>query len=141
MRVPRIAITASFFLGLMLGQSISSQEPKIPILVSASVRTYPAIWRAAHLQGSVVALVTIRDGAVEGIEIKSGENHLQVPTVANLKTWQFEKGVNASLTVTYTYEISGEPTEDRTNPTVVILPSLDVRITACPVKPTINYSK
>jgi outer membrane biosynthesis protein TonB len=126
---------------MALNQASLSQKPVTPILVSASLPTYPPIWRAAHIQGNVVAFVTIKNGVVVGTKILSGENHLDVSTIANLKTWQFEDGVNATITVTYTYEILGEPTEERTNPEVEILPNLDVRITARPVRPTVNYGR
>ena len=43
--------------------------------------------------------------------------------------------------MTYTYEISGEPTDEPTNPKVEMLPSLNVKITARPVKPTVNYQR
>ncbi len=141
MKVRLQVLIAIALAAMALIRPTSSQEPAIPILVSASVPTYPPIWRAAHIQGDVVAFVTIKNGVVAGIKIISGDNHLEVPTIANLKTWQFEEGVNAAITITYTYEISGEPTEARTNPKVEILPDLDVKITARPVKPTVNYGK
>ena len=99
---------------------------------------YPPVWRTAHLTGKVVVLVTVKDGRVVETKVKSGESHLQVPTVANLKTWRFANTVNEQFTVTYTYQISGEPTDGPTNPKVEMLPSLDVNITARPVKPTCN---
>jgi hypothetical protein len=49
--------------------------------------------------------------------------------------------VNGEYTVIYTYEISGEQSEQPTNARVEMLPSLDVRITARPVKPTVMYQK
>ena len=64
---------------------------------------------------------------------------LETPTVENLKTWRFATDVNSEFTVTYSYAIAGEATEDPTNSRVEMLPSLDVNITARPVKPTVNY--
>jgi hypothetical protein len=121
----------------MLGQNISAAHvPTVPILLGADLPTYPPVWRVAHLTGKVVVLVTIKDGRVVETTVKSGETHLQLPTVANLKTWRFAKTVNKQFVVTYTYQISGAPTDDPTNPKVEILPSLNVNITASPVKPT-----
>lgn len=97
------------------------------------------MWRTAHLSGDVVVFVEVKGGRVVETDVKSGESHLQVPTVANLKTWQFATTVNDQFTVTYTYQISGEPTDNPTNPKIEMLPSLDVIITARPVKPTVNY--
>ena len=102
---------------------------------------YPPIWQAAHLTGKVIVRVTVKNGRVVETATQSGEPHLQVPTVTNLKTWRFDDQVSGAFTVTYTYEISGEPSETPTNPRVEMLPSLDVKITARPVKPTVNYNK
>jgi len=99
---------------------------------------YPPIWRAAHLTGKVTVRVAVKSGRVVETAVESGEPHLQVPTISNLKTWRFDAQVSGAFTVTYSYEISGEPTDDPTNPKVEILPSLDVKITARPVKPTCN---
>jgi hypothetical protein len=42
---------------------------------------------------------------------------------------------------TYTYEISGSETDEPTNTRVEVFPSLDVKITARPLKSTVNYQK
>lgn len=120
-----------------LGQTASSATaPAVPILLEAALPTYPPIWRAAHLSGKVIVRVTVKSGRVVETSVQSGESPLQVPTTSNLKTWRFDDQVSGEFTVTYTYEISGAPTEAPTNPRVEILPSLDVKITARPVKPT-----
>lgn len=41
--------------------------------------------------------------------------------------------------VTYSYSIAGDETDRPTNPILEMLPSLNVKITARPVKPTVNY--
>ena len=110
--------------------------PAVPILLEAALPMYPPIWRAAHLSGKVIVRVTIKSGRVVETAVQSGEPHLQVPTTSNLKTWRFDDQVSGEFTVTYTYQISGAPTEAPTNPRVEMLPSLDVKITARPVKPT-----
>jgi outer membrane biosynthesis protein TonB len=120
---------------MTLCQPALSQGSATPILASASVPTYPPIWQFAQIQGKVVVRIMIRNGIVVNTEIKSGDNRLQDSTIANLKTWRFGNGVNTAITIAYTYQISGEPTDGLTNPTVKILPNLDVRITARPVKP------
>ena len=101
-----------------------------------SLPTYPTIWRFAQIQGEVVARVKIRMGTVVETEIKSGDSRLRDSTIANLKTWRFGDRVSTSITVTYTYEISGESTDGLTNPKVEVLPDLDVKITARPIKPS-----
>lgn len=89
----------------------------------------------------MVVRVTVKDGQVVGTEMESGTRYLQGPTLLNLKTWRFADDVHCAFTVTYTYEISGAPTDYPTNPKVEMLPSLDVKVTARPVKPTVNYGK
>ncbi len=108
---------------------------------------YPPIAKAAHVTGKVIVRVTVKGGLVEKTDVlskpdvASGGRLLETPTVENLKTWHFAANVARTFTVTYTYEISGTETDDPTNPKVELLPSLDVRITARPVKPTVNYGR
>jgi hypothetical protein len=124
----------------VLGQTtLATKAPAVPILLEAALPTYPPIWRTAHFSGKVIVLVTVKQGRVVGTDVKSGEPHLQVPAITNLKTWRFADDVNGTLTVTYTYAISGDETDNPTNPRVEMLPSLDVNITARPVKPTGNF--
>jgi hypothetical protein len=85
--------------------------------------------------------VTVEGGPVVRTDVlskldPSGQRFLETPTVENLKTWRFADAVTGTFTVTYTYGISGEQTDAPTNARVEMLPSLDVKITARPVKPT-----
>jgi hypothetical protein len=113
-----------------------------PILQGATRPMYPPIAKAAHVTGKVVVRVTVKDGLVVQTEVLSkpaigaGGRLLESPTLENLKTWRFAVDVTGAFTVTYTYEISGTETEEPTNAKVEMLPSLDVKITARPVKPT-----
>jgi hypothetical protein len=113
-----------------------------PILQGATLPMYPPIAKAAHVTGKVVVRVTVKDGLIVQTEVlskpavASGGRLLESPTLENLKTWRFAADVSGAFTVTYTYEISGTETEEPTNAKVEMLPSLDVKITARPVKPT-----
>lgn len=137
-------IWSQLVVGLLLAVPAFSQAPQaaapaVPILLEAALPMYPPIWRTAHLTGKVVVRVTVKGGRVTETAVQSGEPHLQVPTTSNLKTWRFDDQVSGEFTVTYTYEISGDETDAPTNPRVEMLPSLDVKITARLVKPTVNY--
>lgn len=117
---------------------------EVPILRESSLPMYPPIAKAAHVTGKVIVRVTVRDGLVVKTDVLSKLNpsehrFLETPTVENLKTWHFAADVNSEFTVTYSYTIAGEETEGPTNPTVEISPSLDVNITARPVKPVVMY--
>ncbi len=137
MRISNQLAVAAILAVSLLGQTTASEgSPAVPILLEAAMPVYPPIWQTAHLTGKVIVRVTVKNGRVVETAAQSGELHLQVPTVTNLKTWRFDDQVSGAFTVTYTYEISGEPSEAPTNPRVEMLPSLDVKITARPVKPS-----
>jgi hypothetical protein len=138
MKVLALFALAIYFVCASSAQNPSSQHP-IPILTGAALPTYPPIWRAAHLTGKVVAAVTVKDGRVVGVNQTAGDPYLFDTTMQNIKTWVFESGTEAVFTVTFTYRMTSEETEERTNPKVEMLPSLDVNITASPVKLTVNY--
>jgi hypothetical protein len=113
--------------------------PKVPILIEATLPTYPFILRAARISGKVIVLVTVKDGRVIGTNVKLGEIYLRDTTIANLKTWRFDDEVNTIFTVTYTYAILSEESDTLMNPKIEILPSLDVNITVRPVRQTVQY--
>jgi TonB family protein len=122
----------------------NAAAPAVPILQGAALPVYPPIAKAARVTGKVIVRVTVKDGLVVQTDVlskASGQRFLETPTVENLKTWRFAADVDGTFTVTYTYEISGKESDDLTNPRVEMLPSLDVKITARPVKPTVMYEK
>ena len=128
-----------------LGQAAQNAAASaVPILQGAALPVYPPIAKAARVTGKVTVRVTVKDGLVVQTDVlskPSGQRFLETPTVENLKTWHFAADVAGTFTVTYTYEISGKESDDLTNPKVEMLPSLDVKITARPVKPTVMYEK
>jgi hypothetical protein len=140
----KLHIFALLLVGLM-AVSASSQTPTnaavpaVPLLQGATLPIYPPICRAARITGKVVVAVTVSGGKVTGTEVKSGSRYLANGTVANLQTWRFASDVNGQFTVTFNYAITGDETDNPTNPTVEMLSSLDVNITARPVKPTVQY--
>ena len=115
-----------------------------PILQEAAQPRYPPIAKAAHVTGKVSVRVTVKDGKVVKTDVVSkldpaGQRFLETPTVENLKTWRFDANVTTEFTVTYTYAFAGDETDSPTNPTIEMLPSLDVNITARPLKPVVMY--
>lgn len=134
------------------GQANTSHSSNVPILRSADLPTYPPIAAAARITGTVSVRVHVVAGKVAQVEVISTELRergriltsktapwLTTPMIKNLKTWQFDKSVNDDFVVHYTYDISGTATDNPTNPRVEISPSLNVTITAKPIKPTVNY--
>ncbi len=121
-----------------------STSHEVPILRESALPMYPPIAKVARVTGKVTVRVTVKDGLVVKTDVLSkldpaGHRFLETPTVENLKTWRFATDVNSQFTVTYSYAIAGEETEGQTNPTVEMLPSLDVNITARPIKPGVMY--
>ncbi len=118
-----------------LGQANSSASvPAAPILQGAALPMYPPIARAAHITGKVILRATVKSGLVVKTEVLStadvakGQRFLESPTVENLKTWRFAPDVTGTFTVSYTYEISGAETDEPTNASIEMLPSLEVKI-------------
>ena len=106
---------------VLMAVSVPGQTaPAVPILQGAALPVYPPIAKAAHVTGKVTVRVTVKDGLVVQTDVlskPSGQRFLETPTVENLKTWH----VAADVAGTFT--------------------SLDVKITARPVKPTVMYEK
>jgi hypothetical protein len=120
---------------------------------------YPPLARTAHVSGKVEIQLTVEKGAVVDAKIKSTEieiadsqkdtvydsaakkaagKYLSDPSLANVKTWQFDPQGQAALTVTFIYRIQGQPTPQPENPRVELDLPLLVKITAKPFKPTCN---
>jgi TonB family protein len=143
MRAALTTLAVLLFALPLSGQSSSTLA--MPILQGAALPMYPPIAKAAHITGQVIVRVTVKNGQVAKTDIlskpdvASGQRYLETPTVENLKTWRFAADVTGVFTVTYTYSISGTETEEPTNPKIVMLPSLNMEITARPLKPTVSY--
>jgi hypothetical protein len=128
-------------------------EPKLPPrLIAAEMPYYPPVAEAAHVTGWLEARVTVERGKVVQTELvraeardnhshvwKGGSEWLDTPTLTYLKTWRFDSDVNTSFAVKFTYNIVGPETEEPTAPVIEVLPSLDVNVTARPIRPTVNY--
>ena len=127
--------------------------PKLPPrLIAAEMPCYPPVAEAARVSGWLEARVTVDRGKVLQAEVvraeardnhshvwKDGSQWLNAPTLTYLKTWRFDSDVDTSFVVRFTYSIAGSETHEPTTPTIEILPSLDVNVTARPVKPVVEY--
>jgi hypothetical protein len=152
-------LVALLLIASALGQSTvgtppATQVTHYPAVIRAEVPLYPPIAWAAHFTGTVEIQVTLERGAVVDAQVKSvvldpsgrvvlneeGKKrvglYLSNPSVANVKTWQFESEEDrTTFLVTYVYKIEGEETPLPENPKVELdLPRL-VTVTARPVKP------
>jgi hypothetical protein len=116
---------------------IPSPPNQFPQLIHADIPLYPAIAWTAHISGTVEVRVTVERGSVVDVQVKASSSpFLANPTIANIKTWQFESEDRTSFLVKYVYEIKGKQTAVPENPRLELeLPRL-VRIIARPFKPT-----
>jgi hypothetical protein len=134
----------------------TAKKAHFPNLIRAELPLYPPIARTAHITGTVEIEVVVEKGAVVDAQVKSvdiqiedptnrityddrarskARAYLSVPSIANVKTWQFQSAERTTLLVRYVYGIEGEPTPLPENPEIEIhLPV--VKITARPFKPT-----
>jgi hypothetical protein len=144
-------------LGQNVQQPISAESTHYPGLLHAELPLYPPLARSAHISGKVEIEVTVEKGSVVDTQVKSAEiqiadpqnrtvydskakaaaaRYLSDPSLANIKSWQFDPGERSTFLVTYAYEIEGEETPLPENPKVELdLPRL-VKVTARPFKPT-----
>ena len=135
----------------LFAQGSHSNTP--PRLVAADLPRYPPIAEAAHITGWLKIQVTVEKGRVIGTKVLGAETKargqdsvstigapwLVSPTLENLKSWRFSSDVNGAFVVKFTYSFAGTETDQPTNPTVEVLPSLDVNVIARPVKPVVEY--
>ena len=96
----------------------SSPHPTVPLLQSAALPSYPDVWRAGRITGKVVASVTVKDGRVIRVEKTAGNSHLFDTTRKSIESWKFHSGSDAVFTVTFTYVIAGEESEEPMRPQV-----------------------
>jgi hypothetical protein len=138
-------VTNGFVAHIAYSQTkLPTRSTALPRLQEAALPYYPAIARAAHITGQVVVSLEVQGGRVTKAEAHEDSSHpnpaaihyLNPATIANVETWHFAKDINESFTVTFTYEIAGEPSAESPNPTIELLPSLDVKVTTRPPKIT-----
>lgn len=135
-----------------------ADEGPYPRLIHAELPLYPPAAWSAHLGGTVEIDVTVEKGTVVDARIRRGmvatqgtekgavkEEHqgklvsyLSLPSLANVKTWQFdpEPGGRTTFSVMYVYKIEGEQTPLPENPKIELdLPRI-VKVTVRPFKPS-----
>jgi len=137
-------------LGAIRAQNDETHLP--PRLISADLPNYPAVAQAAHVTGWLKIRITVDKGEIAKTDVLSTEarddkSHvfhqglqiLTAPTLTNPKSWHFDPDVKGTFAVSFTFNIAGTETDAPTTPKIEVLPSLDVSVTARPVKPTVNY--
>jgi hypothetical protein len=133
-----------------------TEEAHYPSLIRVELPFYPPIARTAHITGTVEIQVVVEKGMVVDAQVKSNDIQitdpanrityddrakskaspfLSVPSLANVKTWQFRSEDRTTFPVRYIYRIEGKTTPLPETPTIEFhLPV--VKVTARPFKPT-----
>jgi hypothetical protein len=134
----------------------ATEAAHYPRLIRGDIPLYPPVARSAHISGTVEIQVTVEQGAVAKAEVKSVDiriadpasravydeeaktkvgQYLSNPSLANVKTWQFQSEDRMTFLVRYIYRIEGDPTPLPENPRIELdLPRV-VTVIARPFKP------
>jgi TonB family protein len=83
-------------------------EPRttgVPRLTSGDLPRYPPAAQNVGISGPVVVEVTVADGAVKAMNVRSGDRILSDAVLANIATWRFEPGVQATFRTTFLFEL------------------------------------
>ena len=149
-----ILLSATTIWGQTSPGSGATPQAHYPRLLRADVPLYPPLARTAHISGTVEIQVVVEKGTVTDAQVKSvvlaswngpeltddGKKkvgrYLSEPSLANLKTWEFQMEDRAEFLVTYAYRIEGEETNQPENAKVELELPILVRITVRPFKPT-----
>jgi Gram-negative bacterial TonB protein C-terminal len=99
----------------------------------ADLPLYPNLALRSGIAGTVLVQVTVENGNVVKAEAKSGDRILTESAVADVKTWQFEAGTNASFTAEFVYATERRRAADRAETRVEAQLPRFVRITAASV--------
>jgi len=155
MKTLGMVILAAFAWSQTALSPTANDDIHYPQLIRAELPVYPPIARTAHITGTVKVQVVVEKGGVADAQVKSvvivstngpglteeGQKKvgpiLSNPSLANIKTWQFQAEDRTTFVVTYVYKIEGQETLLPENPKVVLDLPL-VKITSRPFKPTCN---
>ncbi|MGA2435926.1 MAG: hypothetical protein ABSG25_11630 [Bryobacteraceae bacterium] len=127
-----------------------------PRLVHAEVPLYPPAAWSAHFGGIIEITVTLDKGMVVDAQVKYGMvktqvdekgglkeeqqakllPYLSLPSIANIKTWQFQPEGRTTFVVTYIYKIEGAETLLPENPMIELDLPRTVTVTVRPFKPS-----
>jgi len=133
--------------------SAQNAQPPEPILKSVGQPRYPALTRAARIEGEVrLEFVLNRDGDPSSVAVISGHPMLAPSAVETVKTWKFEFPENAfqegrKYETTFAYKLSKEEFEQENQPKVsvavttfhrveIVARWADVQASACPAPET-----
>ena len=130
-------VFAAAVFAVFVGCSGTSASGQSLVLRHAEVPTYPGLALAAGLEATVRVRVTIRKGAVSDATVleSTGPGAFVKSTLANIRTWEFEDGVDTTFVTTFTYEMTNTVTELPENPRLELSLPLQVHLFGSRPKP------
>jgi TonB family protein len=106
------------------------QEPQPACPVRMDIPAYPEVARKHGFAGTVVLEVTVREGAVTSVTIRSGDRVLSSEAVKNVRTWKFEPDTSTVFSTSFEFQLERRRTgESGATRVELSLPAM-VRITA-----------
>lgn len=106
----------------------------------AEVPQCPAIALQTGLVATIQVTVTVKKGAVTDATVLTGTasaRFFQRLALANIRTWEFEGGVDTTFITTFIYELTDTLTEVPENPRVELKLPFHVRVVGSRTKPDV----
>ncbi len=120
-----------------IGAAQNPQNVTAPMVLAATVPSYPDVALSAGITGVVEVTVTVRKGIVTKTETESSAHRgLVKAATQNIRTWKFATNANAVFKTTYTYEIDNEQVAAAENPRIELALPYSIKIIGKRVKPT-----
>jgi TonB-like protein len=116
----------------LFGAKGQEARQALPTVITIAVPIYPAVARAAHVEGVVHLKISTDGHRVTTVEVQDGTKLLAVPAQDNVKTWQFSPHDPTTFVVTYRYKLVAQAKGDTSIPSVLLRLPTDVEVSAMP---------
>jgi TonB family protein len=101
-------------------------------VIAAEVPLYPALARAANVEGTIHVEVTTDGHRVTAARSRDGYRILADAAVKNAQTWEFATHEPTTFTITYRYRLVAKLTRNLLGPTVILRLPTEVEVLAMP---------
>jgi TonB family protein len=137
----QLLIIALLVLSSAVFQPNAPHKPPLPVVKAAETPIYPALARAARIEGTVLLKVKTDGQVVVTVEAKDGHKMLREAAEQNVRTWRFYPHTPTSFEVSFVYRIGKLEVEGWSNSTVVMEFPTKVEVTtnAPQVETQISY--
>ncbi len=122
----------AFLLSSLSLVATAQNQKLLPIIAGGEFPLYPALARAAQIQGTVKIAVTTDGSRVVATHVESGHPMLVKAAETSAATWRFTKHEPTTFTVTYRFVLSKKHKGDANSPNVTLRFPTEVEILALP---------